>query len=182
VSDPWLVVVDMQRVFADAEASPWGMGADFDAIVPNVRALVDAYEGRVVMTRFVAAAEPQGAWVDYYRDWPFALEPSAAPLWDVVDALAPAVGVPVVDAPTFGKWGPELLAATGGSRHLDLCGVSTDCCVITTALAAADDGCWVRVASDACAGVTPDDHQRALDAMAMFPPQLTITTTATLLA
>lgn len=182
MSEPWLVVVDMQRVFADAEASPWGMGADFDAVVPQVRSLVDAYAGRVVYTRFVAPAEPLDAWADYYRDWPFALESSAAPLWEVVDALAPAPGVPVVDAPTFGKWGAELDAATGGARRLDLCGVSTDCCVITTALAAADAGCWVRVAADACAGVTPADHQRALDTMAMFPPQLTITTTESLLA
>ncbi len=182
MTDPWLVVVDMQRVFADAEASPWGLGEAFDAVVPNVRSLVDAYEGRVVLTRFVAPAEPRDAWVDYYRAWPFAVTPGVEPLWEIVPALAPAPGVPVVDAPTFGKWGPDLLAATRGSRRLDLCGVSTDCCVISTALAASDDGCWVRVAADACAGVTPDDHRRALDAMALFAPQITVTDTATLLA
>ncbi len=37
-----------------------------------------------------------------------------------------------------------------------LCGVSTDCCVLMTALAAVDDGVAVRVVADACAAKTPD--------------------------
>jgi nicotinamidase-related amidase len=56
-----------------------------------------------------------------------------------------------------------------------LTGVSTDCCVISTALAAADAGVAVRVVSDACAGISENDHQRALDAMALYGPLIEIT-------
>ena len=63
-----------------------------------------------------------------------------------------------------------------------LAGVSTDCCVLSTALAAADAGVPVRVAADACAGASDVDHQRALDALALYAPLVTITSVAEVLA
>jgi hypothetical protein len=33
----------------------------------------------------------------------------------------------------------------------------------------------VRVVRDACAGSTPENHERALAAMALYAPQITIT-------
>jgi nicotinamidase-related amidase len=80
-----------------------------------------------------------------------------------------------VTEPTFGKWGPDLRAALAGSQDVVLAGVSTDCCVLSTALGAADAGVRIRVAADACAGVTDADHQRALDAMALYTPLIEIT-------
>ncbi len=63
-----------------------------------------------------------------------------------------------------------------------LSGVSTDCCVLSTALAAADAGVAVQVVADACAGVSPADHQRALDAMALYAPLIELTTVDEVLA
>ena len=63
----------------------------------------------------------------------------------------------------------------GPDATMVLTGVSTDCCVISTALAAADAGVAVRVVSDACAGISDNDHQRALDAMALYGPLIEIT-------
>ena len=63
-----------------------------------------------------------------------------------------------------------------------LTGVSTDCCVISTALAAADAGVHVRVVADACAGLSADDHRRALEAMALYAPLIEITTVDEVLA
>ena len=83
----------------------------------------------------------------------------------------------VVSLPTFGKWGPELAAVTGPLPHLVLAGVSTDCCVVSTALAAADAGATITVVTDACAGSTPDNHRAAMDVMALYPPQITLATT-----
>jgi nicotinamidase-related amidase len=80
----------------------------------------------------------------------------------------------VVTEPTFGKWGAALRAIVGAQPRIALAGVSTDCCVIATALPAADAGATVRVLAAACAGSSPDNHQRALDAMALFGPQITI--------
>ena len=88
----------------------------------------------------------------------------------------------VVTRTSFGKWGPELAEATGHATEIVLTGVSTDCCVLSTALPMADDGIAVRVPADACAGATPADHQRALDAMALYAPLVTITTVEEVLA
>ena len=63
----------------------------------------------------------------------------------------------------------------GDDVHVTLTGVSTDCCVLSTALPAADAGATVRVVRDACAGSTPENHERALAAMALYAPQITIT-------
>ena len=81
-----LAVIDMQRVFADP-SSGWATPG-FAAIVPTVAALVDALTPDVTFTRFVAPAEPVGAWRAYYAQWAFALRPPGAPLWDVVPELA----------------------------------------------------------------------------------------------
>jgi nicotinamidase-related amidase len=64
----------------------------------------------------------------------------------------------------------------GEDATMILVGVSTDCCVISTALAAADAGVRVRVVEDACAGVSDADHDRALAAMALYAPLIEITT------
>lgn len=181
-SAAWLVVIDMQRVFADPD-SAWATRG-FEVIVPQNEALVAAFGERVVFTRFVAPAVPTGAWTAYYEQWPFALVPEDDPMYDIVDVL-PTEGRRVVTRTTFGKWDDRpgsLREATEGAEELVLTGVSTDCCVLATALPAADAGIHVRVVADACAGLSPADHRRALDAMALYAPLITVTSTADVLA
>ncbi|HEY0373235.1 MAG TPA: isochorismatase family protein [Amnibacterium sp.] len=166
-----LVVVDMQHVCADP-ASPWGT-PDYAAAAAGVRRLLPAFAGATVWTRFVAPEQPEGAWRAYYDEWPFALVPDSDPIWAIDPALGPGAD-PVVSAPTFGKWGDALAAAVGDAERLVVVGVSTDCCVLSTALAAADAGRAVVVAADACAGASAADHERALAAMALYTPLITI--------
>ena len=169
--DAHLVVVDMQRVFADAD-SAWATPGYAPASA-GVRRLLPAFAGRTVFTRFVAPARPEGAWAPYYRDWPDQLRPADDPIWDLTPEFAGG-DAPVVTATTFGKWGPDLAATTSGADRLIVTGVSTDCCVLSTALAAADAGRFVVVPEDACAGLSEADHRRALDAMALYAPLITI--------
>ncbi len=171
-----LAVIDMQRVFADP-GSGWATPG-FADVVPTVAALVAAFSPAVTFTRFVAPAEPVGAWRAYYRQWPFARQPPDAPLWDVVPELGAPTGT--LDATTFSKWGPELAARLGGAE-LVLAGVSTDCCVLSTALAAADAGVAVLVVADACAGVDAASHAKALDVMALYGPLVRVVGSAQLL-
>jgi nicotinamidase-related amidase len=177
--DAWLVAVDLQTVFADP-SSPWA-ATPFDRALEGTRRLLPAFLGRTVHTRFVAPARPVGAWGPYYQDWPFALVPPTDRLYDLVPGLA-APTDPVVTATTFGKWGPDLQSAVERTSALVLTGVSTDCCVLSTALAAADAGVAVQVVTDACAGASENDHQRALDAMALYAPLIRLTTVAELLS
>lgn len=175
----WLVVIDMQVVFADP-ASPWATPG-FASLVPTVRELIRMFGPRVAYTRFVAPETPIGAWVPYYANWPFALVPARDPLYDVVEELE--VGEhPVVTRTTFGKWDTELADLVGADGRMVLVGVSTDCCVLSTALAAADAGVAVTVVADACAGVSEADHHRALDAMAMYAPLIEIVPASSLLS
>ena len=146
--DPWLVVIDMQVIFGDPKSGWFTRG--FNSIVPSVRRLIDAFGERVVYTRFIAPQHPEGVWRAYYEDWPFALK--AEGLNDMSPDF-PTGDHTVVDRSTFGKWGPELESATDGCRELVLAGVSTDC----------------------CAGLSNLDHQRALDAMALYAPLIKVT-------
>lgn len=95
---------------------------------------------------------------------------------DLVPALARLTG-PIIDRETFSKWGPELTTLVGEHPRLILAGVSTDCCVLSTALSAADAGAYLTVVSDACAGSTPDNHAAALACLGLYPPQIRVMTT-----
>jgi nicotinamidase-related amidase len=165
-----LVVVDMQHVFGDPE-SAW-FTPRFAEVVPRIAALVEEHAPRVTFTRFVAPAQPTGAWRPYYEQFPFALQPPDAPLYRLVDAFAGAAGG-TLDRPTFGKWGDELAARLAGADMV-LTGVSTDCCVISTALPAADAGVRVRVVAQACAGATDESHAQALAVMALYAPLIEV--------
>ncbi|WP_308221879.1 cysteine hydrolase [Curtobacterium sp. VKM Ac-2922] len=169
----WLVVIDMQHVFTGD--SPWSTPG-YDRAAAAIERLLCRFPDRVVRTRFVAPEHPTGAWVDYYREWPFALVPADDPVYDLTEPLA-ALDGPVVTATSFGKWGSSLQAVVGEHPHLVLAGVSTDCCVLSTALAAADAGVRVTVVADACAGASDADHARALDAMRLYAPLVTVVDT-----
>ena len=173
----WLAVIDMQRVFAEP-GSLW-LTPRFAEIVNPIQRLVAVFRPRVIFTRFLAPEVPEGAWRDYYAQWPFALQPPGARIYELVDEFADEPG-PTLDATTFGKWGPELSARTGGGP-LVLAGVSTDCCVLATALAAADAGTQVRVVADACAGVDDETHAATLRILQLQSPLIEVVSLADVL-
>jgi nicotinamidase-related amidase len=172
----WLVVVDLQRVFGD-EDCPWTTPR-FEEVRPRIRRLVAGFGDRVVFTRFVAPAEPVGAWQEYYEQYRFALQPPDHPLFEIVEDTGSAK---ILDATTFGKWGPDL-AEIVGDGPLTVAGVATDCCVLSTVLPAADAGVPVRVVTDACAGSCDEDHDRALRVMSLYAPLVELRTTDEVLA
>lgn len=179
-----LLVIDAQNVFADPE-SPWGSPM-FGSALPRILQRVEQYGERAILTRYVAPLRPDGAWVEYFAQWPFALVPPTDPLYALcpdVDEVArrvgalsadDAVGADTVDETTFGKWGEHLRSRLAGVESIEIVGVSTDCCVLSTALAVADAGIRVLVNAAGCAGSTPQDHDRALRAMALYGPLITI--------
>lgn len=172
MTEQHLVVVDMQEVFADP-SSPWA-APDLPTILPAVVAMVEAFGDAVTFTRFVAPMQPTGAWRAYYDRWPFAVAPPEAPMWDLVVPLERLRrDVPTVDRTTFSKWGGALAARVGDATMV-LAGVSTECCVLATALAAADAGVPVRVMARACAGADETSHRNALDVLALHAPLIEV--------
>ena len=170
MDNSWLVIIDPQRIFADP-ASDWGspMWAGAAAVIGR---LAPRFAGRTIVTRWVPP-EPGhrvGSWVAYMDAWPFADRPATDPYFDVVAELA---DIPArrVDAPTFGKW-DVLAPIVGEGADLVVVGVSTDCCVVSTVLPAADAGATITVVTDGCAGSTPENHASALAVMGLYPPQV----------
>lgn len=181
MTSPWLVAIDLQRVFAEPP-SPWA-SPGFHAAAAGIERLLPAFRGRTVFTRYVAPQRPAGAWAAYFEAWPFARVPADDPLYELEPRFTAAAARERVETrETFGKWDAALHAAIGGADEIVLTGVSTDCCVIATALAAADAGVRVRIPADACAGASPEDHERAILAMSLFAPLIEITTVDEVLA
>ena len=177
--EPWLMIIDMQRIFAEP-SSEWAT-PDYAAASAGVQRLLGGFESRVCFTRFLPPDPPRGVWITYYEKWPFALDPVNAPLYELSDEFV-SVPATMVDRTTFGKWDAEVDQLLGRPQELVLAGVTTDCCVISTALPACDAGVHVTVVADACAGVTEADHQRALDTMALYSPMIDVADVDTVLA
>lgn len=179
-ADAWLVVIDPQHIFA-ASDSAWGSPFFPDAIA-NIARLAERFGERVLVTRWMPTADRATSWGEYFAAWPFADQPASDPLFDLVPEAAGLSPHPTLDLPTFGKWGAEIEAIVGRGGHVVLTGVSTDCCVISTALAGADAGAHLTVVTDACAGSTAENHAAAVQVMSLYPPQITLATTAEVLA
>lgn len=179
--EPWLLVVDAQRIFADS-ASDWA-SPFWEGAWERIRELAAAVgPERTLLTRWLPTADRSTAWGDYFAAWPFADVPATDPLYALVDGAAELSAHPTIDEPSFGKWGPQLAGVVGHAPQLLVTGVSTDCCVITTVLAAADAGARVTVVADACAASAAENAAAALHTMSLFPPQVDLRSTAEVLA
>jgi nicotinamidase-related amidase len=179
VADPWLMIIDMQRIFGEP-GSEWATPG-YAAVSAEMQRLLGSFESRICFTRFLPPDPPTGVWITYYEKWAFALDPANAPLYELSDEFL-SVPATRVDRTTFGKWDAKSDRLLGHPQEIVLAGVTTDCCVLSTALPACDAGVHVTVVADACAGITQDDHQRALDAMALYSPMIDVADVDTVLA
>lgn len=79
-------------------------------------------------------------------------------------------GCPIIDKPSFGSLElSEWVAAREDVNEIVVVGLCTDICVISNVmiLKARLPEILISVAADCCAGVTPQSHQNALEAMKM---------------
>ncbi|UUZ46350.2 cysteine hydrolase [Janibacter limosus] len=177
LSDARLVVIDPQRIFADS-GSEWGSPM-FDAALGPIKSLRSGFGAdRTIVTRWLPGTDRDGSRGPYFERWSFADKPDTDPLFDLVSPANGWSSRGTVDVSTFGKWGPGLTRLTGAAPTLVLAGVSTDCCVISTALPAADAGATIVVAADACAGSSEDNHAAALQVMGLYAPQIEVVSSA----
>lgn len=159
-----LVVVDMQKDFIDgALGTPEAL-----AIVPRVKALIDGFDGKVFFTRdthfenYLQTEEGKNLPV------PHCIKDTEG--WQIHPALEALRTTPAIDKLTFGSRELiSLLADEQGIESITLCGLCTDICVISNALLikAYYPEIPLYVVESACAGVTPESHKNALDAMKM---------------
>lgn len=173
-----LAVIDMQVAFRDAD-SEWAVPRYAEAEA-RVAELVAAFGERVVWTAFVRDPEEDGAWADYYDRWSTFRVPEDDGVWALTLEADPAH--PLISLPTFSKWGPELAALAPVETPLVICGVATDCCVLSTVLGAIDAGRRVIVATDACGAVSDEAQAQTFALLGLLSPMVTLATTAEILA
>ncbi len=158
-----LVVVDMQNDFIDgALGTP-----EAAAVLGKVRARIERArrEGEtVVFTRDTHTANYLKTNEGKRLPVPHCIEGSFGHA--LADGLAEE-GERIFDKPTFASLALGDFAAAENFVSVELIGVCTDICVLSNALLlkALCPEADVIVRADCCAGVTPERHETALDAM-----------------
>lgn len=162
-----LIVVDMQNDFIDGALGT----AEAVAIVPKVTEKVKSFKGTVIFTRDTHGENYMQTQEGRNLPVPHCIKGSHG--WEVCPALDPLRTGLAIDKPTFGS--AELgrlileLDAKEPVGSITLVGLCTDICVISNAMIAKAFLPEVPVTVDAacCAGVTPESHCNALNAMKM---------------
>ncbi len=165
-----LIVVDMQNDFIDGALGT----AEAAAIVPNVRAKLEHYRANgdiILFTRDTHSEDYLDTQEGRRLPVPHCVKGAAG--WEL-SPLLDASGCEIIDKPSFGS--AELVHRVsaldqdlGGLASVELVGLCTDICVIVNALLIKTALPETPVAVDAscCAGVTPQSHRNALEAMKM---------------
>lgn len=160
-----LVVVDMQNDFIDGALGT----REAAGIVPAVADKIRGFSGRVIATRDTHEA-------DYLTTQEGRMLPVAHCIrgtdgWQIHPDIRQLLQEPPVDKPVFGSvhLGQQLLEehAREPINSITLVGLCTDICVISNALILRAFLPETEIIVDAacCAGVTPQSHRTALQAM-----------------
>lgn len=165
-----LVVVDMQNDFIDGALGT----REAEAIVPAVVEKIRGFEGSIIATRdthgqdYLDSEEgrhlPAVHCIKDTEGWQIRKE--------VEEALKEKPGYLVLNKPAFGsvelgEYVKGLDKPKGTLEEITLIGLCTDICVISNALLlkAYLPNVPIRVDPSCCAGVTPQSHKQALEAM-----------------
>ncbi len=167
-----LVVVDMQNDFISGALGT----KEAQAIVPKVAEKIKSFDGRVIFTRDTHFENYLDTQEGHKLPVPHCIKGTVG--WEICPQLAPLCTVPPVDKPTFGSSTLGSMLSAENQREpiesITLVGLCTDICVISNALLvkAFLPEVDVRVDAACCAGVTPESHKTALEAMK--PCQITV--------
>ena len=161
-----LIVVDMQKDFIDgALGTPEAV-----AIVPNVVEKVRDFKGNVIFTRDTHFENYMDTQEGHNLPVPHCIRGTEG--WQICKELQPyAENAPIIDKTTFGSMelGPILqdMHEDGAISSITFVGLCTDICVISNVMIAKAFLPEVKIIVDAacCAGVSPETHKNALEAM-----------------
>ena len=164
-----LIVVDMQNDFIDgALGTPEAV-----AIVPYVKHLIETFDGKVLFTRDTHLADYLNTQEGKNLPVEHCIKDTAG--WQIHPELETLRKTDAIDKLTFGSSDlPKVLAQEERIDSITFVGLCTDICVISNAMVtkAFFPEVPLYVDAKACAGVTPQSHKNALEAMKMC--QITI--------
>lgn len=162
-----LVTIDMQNDFIDGALGT----KEAEAIVPAVEEKIKKFEGRVFFTR--DTHEPNYMETQEGRNLPVPHCIKATKGWELRNEIMALCREKPIDKVTFGsiELGRRLLEEHQKNpiESVTFIGLCTDICVISNVMIAKAFLPEVKIIVDAscCAGVTPQSHKNALEAMKM---------------
>lgn len=161
-----LVVVDMQKDFIDGALGT----KEAVAIVPKVKEKIKSFTGEIIFTRDTHYENYSTTQEGQKLPVPHCIKGSEGwQLEETIEALR-TQDMKVFDKPTFGSVElAEYLKVNKELESVTLIGLCTDICVISNAMVikAFLPEVKVMVVPNCCAGVTPESHNNALEAMKM---------------
>lgn len=163
----YLIVVDMQNDFIDGALGT----KEAEAIVGNVAEKIRGFDGEVIFTRDTHA--PEYLETQEGRRLPVVHCVKESAGWRIREGLEAIRPCTVIDKPTFGSTELGVLLAQRDLEEkigsITVIGLCTDICVISNALLIKAFLPETPIVVDAacCAGVTPESHRNALEAMKM---------------
>ena len=161
-----LIVVDMQNDFITGALGT----KEAVAILPFVKEKVKSFDGKVIFTRDTHFQNYMDTQEGKNLPVPHCIKDTQG--WEIASDLSEYVKE-VIDKPIFGSTElMELMVKENQAspiRSITLVGLCTDICVISNAmlLKSALTETEIIVDSSCCAGVTPQSHNNALEAMKM---------------
>ena len=162
-----LVVVDMQNDFIDGALGT----AEAVGIVEHVKNKIESFDGEVIFTR--DTHEENYLETSEGKNLPVKHCIKNTNGWEVCPSLEPYRTGKTFDKLTFGSVDLMKYAEKSNREEqieeITLVGLCTDICVISNAmlLKAALPETKITVDARCCAGVTPESHKNALNAMKM---------------
>ena len=163
----YLIVVDMQNDFIDGALGT----KEAEAIVGKVAEKIRGFDGEVIFTRDTHAPEYMETQEGRRLPVVHCVKESAG--WRIREGLEAIRPCTVIDKPTFGSTELGVLLAQRDLEEkigsITVIGLCTDICVISNALLikALLPETPIVVDAACCAGVTPESHRNALEAMKM---------------
>lgn len=160
-----LIVVDMQKDFIDGSLGT----AEAVSIVPAVKKKIEQYREKGQDIIFTLDTHREN-YLDTSegKHLPVVHCVKGTAGWELDSALSDCEGLRF-EKPSFGSLELADYVRKGEYQEIELVGLCTDICVISNALIlkAAIPEAKIAVDSACCAGVTPESHQNALEAMKM---------------
>ena len=163
----YLIVVDMQVDFVSGALGT----KEAQAIVQNVADRIRTFDGKVIFTRdtheenYLSTQEGANLPVKHCI--------RSTPGWQIVPELTHLREGEIIDKPTFGSMELARILSEENKKEpvesITLIGLCTDICVISNALLLKAQ---LPVDASCCAGVTPESHKNALNAMKMCQIQI----------
>lgn len=157
-----LIVVDMQNDFIDGALGT----KEAVAIVPHVKDVIESFDGKVYFTRDTHFENYMETQEGANLPVPHCIKGTDG--WQIRAELDALRKTEAIDKLTFGSSAlVDVLKAEKDIESITFVGLCTDICVISNVLVVKAFFPEVPLIVDAkgCAGVSPESHQRALEAM-----------------